>query len=253
LTDFGVNTRPDGRMAFRTLLPLSPETLWGGPPAADGQMGSLLKLYREWKLSGDEDFLEALWPSAWTALQYAWANADRDRDGVMGGEQHKTCDIEFYGPNSMMGTLYLAALRAGAEMAAAMGARKVARECERLYEAGRARLDERLWNGEYYEQHLLPPAEPAEGLGLGTQSLQASCDLRCQYGAGCLSDQLLGQWFAHVVGLGHVLPDAHVRGALSAVHRHNFRADLGEHANCQRVYGLNDEAGLLLCSWPHGG
>src|SRR5262249_39997847 len=78
-------------------------------------------------------------------------------------------------------------------------------------------------------------------------------ELRYQYGSGCLSDQLLGQWFAHVVGLGHVLPDAHVRGALSAVHRHNFRADLGEHANCQRVYGLNDEAGLLLCSWPHGG
>src|SRR5206468_9736057 len=26
-----------------------------------------------------------------------------------------------------------------------------------------------------------------------------------------------------------------------------------DHANCQRIYALNDEAGILLCSWPNGG
>src|ERR1041384_7452278 len=90
-------------------------------PAADGQMGSVLKLYREWKLSGDDDFLRELWPHAKRALQYAWQKWDRDRDGVMEGEQHNSYDIEFYGPNTMMGTLYLAALRAGAEMARGLG------------------------------------------------------------------------------------------------------------------------------------
>lgn len=116
-TDFQVNTVSDGRMEFRTLLPLSPETLWGGPPAADGQMGCILKLYREWKLSGDDAFLRELWPRAKRSLQYAWSKWDRDRDGVMEGEQHDTYDIEFYGPNTMMGTLYLGALRAAARMA----------------------------------------------------------------------------------------------------------------------------------------
>jgi hypothetical protein len=30
-------------------------------------------------------------------------------------------------------------------------------------------------------------------------------EVRYQYGAGCLSDQILGQWFAHVIGFGHLL------------------------------------------------
>jgi non-lysosomal glucosylceramidase len=252
-TDFGVNTRPDGRMAFRTLLPLSSEALWGGPPAADGQLGCILKLYREWTLSGDDEFLESLWPNAWSALKYCWERWDPDRDGVMEGEQHNTYDIEFYGPNTMVGTLYLAALKAAAEMATAAGARKVARECERLFESGSRRLDQELWNGEYFSQKIVPPARPAEGLGPGTQSLQLSGEVRYQYGEGCLSDQLLGEWFARVAGLERLLPENHVRSALAAIVRHNFRAELAGHASCQRTYALNDEAGLLLCSWPRGG
>jgi uncharacterized protein (DUF608 family) len=219
LTDFGVNTREDGRMAFRTLVPLAPETLWGGPPAADGQMGCVLKLYREWKLSGDRAFLAELWPHGKRALQYAWQKWDADRDGVMEGEQHNTYDIEFYGPNTMMGTLYLAALRAGAEIASELGDGVFAGECRRLAESGSRLYDEQLWNGEYYVQEVVPPAAPAEGLGEGTQSVQNSGEVRYQYGPGCLSDQMLGQWFAHVVRLGHVLPAERVRSALQAVFR----------------------------------
>jgi uncharacterized protein (DUF608 family) len=253
LTDFGINTRPDGRMAFRTLLPLSPERLWGGPPAADGQLGTILKLYREWQLSGDTKLLAGLWPHAWQSLQYTWEKWDRDRDGVMEGEQHNTYDIEFYGPNTMCGTLYLAALRAAAAMATQLGEPAKAQECERLFERGSRAYDERLWNGEYYVQEVLPPTGPAEGLGEGTQSVQASGELRYQHGPGCLSDQLLGQWFARVVGLGDLLPPERVKAALAAIHRHNFLRDFSEHANCQRIYAVNDEAGLLLCSWPNGG
>ena len=44
-----------------------------------------------------------------------------DRDGVMEGEQHNTYDVEFYGANTMIGTLYLGALRAAEEMAADSG------------------------------------------------------------------------------------------------------------------------------------
>lgn len=253
LTDFGVNTREDGRMAFRTLVPLAPEALWGGPPAADGQMGCVLKLYREWKLSGDRAFLAQLWPHAKRAIQYAWEKWDADRDGVMEGEQHNTYDIEFYGPNTMMGTLYLAALKAGAEIASELGEAQFADECRRLIESGARLYDEHLWNGEHYLQDVVPPAAPAEGLGGGRQSVQSSGEVRYQYGPGCLSDQMLGQWFAHVVGLGHVLPSERVRSALQAVFRHNFRRDLSAHASCQRTYALNDEAGLLLCTWPNGG
>jgi hypothetical protein len=76
---------------------------------------------------------------------------------------------------------------------------------------------------------------------------------RYQYGEGCLADQLLGQWFARVVGLGDLLPPEQLKSTLRAIYRHNFRADLTDHETVQRVYALNDEAGLLLCTWPNGG
>jgi len=73
-----------------------------------------------------------------------------------------------------------------------------------------------------------------------------------QYGQGCLSDQLLGQYLAHVVGLDYVLDETHVRKAVKAIFDNNFRSSMAEFQNVQRVYALNDEGGLLLCSWPKG-
>ena len=58
---------------------------------------------------------------------------------------------------------------------------------------------------------------------------------------------------AHVAGLGYLLPEARVKSAVSAVYRHNFVCSLRNHINVQRTYALNDEAGLVLCSWPNGG
>ena len=44
-----------------------------------------------------------------------------------------------------------------------------------------------------------------------------------------------------------------MRSALGAIVRHNWRSSLATHESAQRTYALNDEAGLLLCSWPRGG
>jgi uncharacterized protein (DUF608 family) len=235
-TDFLVNMRLDGSMSFRTPVPLQQ----GGNrihPAADGQMGCVMKVYREWRLSGDDEWLRKLWPQVKRALEYAWVNWDADRDGVMEGEQHNTYDIEFYGPNSMMGTLYLGALAAAARMARYLGDQTAAEHYRRLFEEGGPRLDRMLWNGEYYVQKVDESQEKAA---------------KYQYGEGCLSDQLLGQWFAEVVDLGKLLPHEHLRTALSSIFRYNFRDGFAEFPNTQRIYALNDEQGLLLCSWPKG-
>ena len=235
-TDFLVNMRPDGSMSFRTPVPLRP----GGNrlfPAADGQMGCVMKVYREWLLSGDDGWLRKLWPEVKRALEYAWTQWDADGDGVMEGEQHNTYDIEFYGPNSMVGTLYLGALEAAARMARHLGDEAAAQRYSELRQKGSKLLDQLLWNGEYYIQKVDEKHPKAS---------------RYQYGEGCLSDQLLGQWFAEVVNLGKLLPPEHVRSALAAIYRYNFRKDFSDFANVQRIYALNDEQGLLLCTWPRG-
>jgi non-lysosomal glucosylceramidase len=252
LTDFCHNTRPDGHMAFRTLLPLSP-TLWQFKPAADGQMGTILRAYREWTQSGDRQFLQIVWPGIQLALEFAWqpGSWDSDQDGVMEGEQHNTYDIEFYGPNPLCSILYLGALRAAEEMAKALGFHEKATEYRQRYEQGGARLVELLWNGEFFRQIVTTtnsdtpqPATPKR-LPLEAEPLH-------QFGAGCLSDQLLGQWMAHIVGLGYLLPPEFVKKAIESVFYYNWKPDLSQHASVQRCYAFNDESGLLLCTWPHG-
>ena len=73
-----------GRMSFRVRLPLS-YAKHERIPAADGQMGCIMKMYRDWQLCGDDDWLRKLWPKVKKALQFAWIEGgwDADRDGVI--------------------------------------------------------------------------------------------------------------------------------------------------------------------------
>ncbi|HLK56071.1 MAG TPA: GH116 family glycosyl-hydrolase [Chthonomonadaceae bacterium] len=257
-TDFAHNTRPDGNMAFRTLLPLIGE-LWAHPAAADGQMGTVMKAYREWLQSGDKAFLKSLWPGIVKAVEYAWqpGSWDADKDGVMEGEQHNTYDIEFYGPNTMCGLFYLGALRAAEEMAKVLGETAKAEEYRAVFESGKQKYSELLWNGEFFTQivntDLWLSRRPAMSPATHPDTMLKDTEPRYQYGPGCITDMLLGQWFAHNIGLGYLLPEKQVKQAIAAIYKHNFKPDLSQHETVQRVYALNDEAGLLLCSWPNGG
>ncbi len=233
--DYKHNLRKDGSMGFRLNLPL------GAPPndflpCADGQMGGIIKTYRDWKISGDDAWLADIWPQVKRALEYAWKEWDKDKSGVMTGLQHNTYDIEFAGPNPLTACLYLGALLAGTELARHFGEDERAQEYHGVFERGRAWVEAHLFNGEYYIQQYDPEDAPVH-----------------QFGKGCLSDQVLGQWMAQMAGLGRFLDPRHLRSALVSIFEHNWRADLREHANAQRVYAINDEAGLLLCSWPKGG
>lgn len=215
--------------------------VFGGPswfmgPAVDGQLGTLLRLHREWRFSGDDGFLRELWPAAARTLDHAIREWDRDGDGLLDGEMHNTYDIEFHGAEPLANGVYLAALRAGARMAAHLGEAERASAWSARADHVAAAMDETLWNGEYYRQVVDDPDAH-----------------RYQYGEGVLSDQLLGQFHAFVNGLGHLLPPARVDSALAAIVAHNFRDDLSAHESTQRVYALNDEGGLLLASWPRGG
>ncbi len=240
--EFVVETEPDGYMTFRTFKTFDEQFIWTWgadqkPEAAiDGQMGSVLRVYREWCLSADRAWLTQVWPGVKRAMVFASRQWDTDQDGVPDGKQHNTYDIEFYGPNPLGGIYYLAGLRATEELARVMGESDLADRCRAAFNMGSRNLDRMLWNGAYYEQQI------------------ADVDAyKYQHGTGVLADQLLGQLHARVLGLGDLLPGEHVRAAIKAVFDYNFRRDFRDHANCQRTYVLNDEAGLLLCTWPRGG
>ncbi len=253
--EFNQATNPEGLMSFRVGLPLS-KACDMNRAAADGQMGCIMKIYRDWQLSGDDSLLRSLWPNVKKALEFCWIPGgwDGDRDGVMEGCQHNTMDVEYFGPNPQMGIWYLGALRSAEEMARYLGDKKFTALCRKLFESGRSWIDAHLFNGEYYEHEIRPPKdlrEIAPGLVIG----MGSKDFRnpdYQLGKGCLVDQLVGQYMAHVCGLGYLVDPGHVRATLQSILKYNRRRGFFDHFNCLRSFVLGDETALLMASYPKG-
>jgi non-lysosomal glucosylceramidase len=251
--EFGHATDDQGLMSFRVSLPLSRAQQFG-KAAADGQLGCILKMYREWQLSGDDQLLRSLWPRVRKAVEFCWIPGgwDADRDGVMEGCQHNTMDVEYYGPNPQMEFWYLGALLAAEQMARRMGESDFAATCRALFEQGRAWTDAHLFNGEYYEHRIQLPKSasdiaPSLLIGMGASD-PTQPDF--QLGAGCLVDQLVGQFMAHVCGLGYLADPVHIRRALESIRRYNHRDGLTDHFNNMRSYAIGTEKALLMASFP---
>jgi uncharacterized protein (DUF608 family) len=245
--EFRYAMNPDGAMDFRVNLPL------GSKPdpnqiAADGQMGCIMKLYREWQLSGDNGFLKEYWPACKSALSFAWKEKgwDGNCDGVMEGSQHNTMDVNYFGPNPQMGFWYMGALRAAEEMARAMKDRDFEKKCRSLFEAGSAWMDANLFNGEYYEHKITDP-DTFLFLPEGSDKTPPF-----QLGKGCLVDQLVGQYMAHICGLGYLGDKGHIRKTLESIMKYNFVPDVSGSFNNMRSYVMGHEACLLMASWPKG-
>lgn len=261
-TEFHENQDERGHQDFRASLPIRP-TAHRFHAAADGQLGGIMKVYRDWRISGDTGWLKMLWPKVKQSLAYAIETWDPDHLGVLVEPHHNTYDIEFWGADGMCSSFYLGALQAAIAMGRTLGDDVALYET--LLERGRERMENELFNGEYFIQKIQwqglrapNPVEAAAGALQTTYSPEALLLLeqegpKYQYGTGCLSDGVLGFWIASVCGLTPAIDRAKLESHLLAVYRYNFRRNLSEHANPQRpTYALGDEGGLLLCSWPHG-
>lgn len=250
---FGYSLDAAGAIRFRQLLPDGMER--SGVAAADGQMGQVMKVYLDWKLSGDTPWLKDIWPRARKALEFAWTPGgwDPGRDGVLEGVQHNTYDVEFYGPNPQCGVYYLGALRAAEEMAKAVGDPAAAAQYRRLFDQGSRWIDANLFNGEFYVQQIRGAAKDRIAPGLlsdmGSETTESP---EYQVGDGCLVDQLVGQYQAHVCGLGTLLDPAHIKKTLESIYRYNYKRDMSAHESVQRTFAVNDESALVICDYGKG-
>ncbi len=244
-------------MSFRVPLPISrleDKSKHSFIAAADGQMGCLMKLYREWQLYGDDKWLQTLWPHAKRALAFCWTPGgwDADGDGVMEGCQHNTMDVEYYGPNPQMGFWYLGALAACERMSRHLGDVEFAERCADLRWRGLEWMDNHLFNGEFYIQEIRP-ALSADRITEGLRAGMGSSDLTnptLQLAGGCLVDQLAGQFMAHAIGLGYLGDPKKMVATLHSILKYNRREGFYEHFNHMRSYVLGDESGLLMAHYP---
>ena len=253
--EFTYDVDDAGLQDHRSVFPLGVARFDGGA-AADGQMGSITRVYREWRNSGDDEWLSKIWPKVKLALEYAWnTDWDPDKNGILEGRQHNTYDISFYGPSSMTSSCYLAALKACSIMAEYLGEEMKAREYRSVYEKGVEAFETQLWNGEYFIQIIPPPdSYPADArIEFSPPDENGNIIPKYQLGSGCLTDQLLGQYIAQNAGLGFIVDEEKSKSALQKIYQHNFIRDMGAYENIQRIYALHDDQGVVLCSWPNGG
>jgi len=210
--------------------------------ATDGQAGTILRVYREHQMSADDAFLTRLWPRVKQSIEFLIAK-DPDEDGLIEGKQPHTLDAAWFGPMAWMSGLYLASLAAGEQMAMEMRDERFAKRCRQILDTGSKRMVSELFDGEYFI-HKPDPNYPKE----------------LRTGAGCHIDQVLGQSWAHQVGLGRIIPRKETISALNSLWKYNFTPDAGQYAldhiqieQAVRWYAMPGEAGLLMTTWPKGG
>lgn len=261
-TEFCESQNEQGHQNFRSTLPIHSAT-HDFYAAADGQLGGIMKVYREWRISGDNEWLRKMYPMVKASMDYCIRTWDPRSKGVIEEPHHNTYDIEFWGPDCMCTSFYLGALNAFIAMGKFLSSDVTT--YQQLAEKGKKFLEAELYNGEYffqkveYKNLIAPnPAEAAAKSFGGEYSKEAKELLekegpKYQYGKGCLSDGVLGAWIARMCGLDDIADAEKIKSHLLAIHKYNLKENLSDHANPQRPsYALGDEGGLLLCSWPQG-
>lgn len=260
-TEFNESQDDRGHQTFRAALPICPVD-HSFHAASDGQLGGIMKVYREWRISGDNGWLKKFWPKVKQSLDYCITTWDPRGRGVLEEPHHNTYDIEYWGPDGHCSSFYLGALTAAVEMGTSLG-EDVSRYHE-LLSNGKTCLETELWNGEYFFQKIMTGGLNAEfkpidvsdnGKGYAdVVELLNTQGPKYQYGTGCLSDGVLGFWMARMCGLGEIVDPGKVKSNLKAIYTYNLKRELTDHANPQRpAYAMGKDGGLLLCTWPKGG
>ncbi|MBX3030411.1 MAG: hypothetical protein KF809_09645 [Chloroflexi bacterium] len=236
--DWDVLQAPSGAIAHRLRVPINGPQLHdqpiGGPveAALDGMLGAILKTYREARLGGGRALLERRLPAMRRLLAYVRERWDPAGDGILRGPQPMTYDVPLTSPNMYIGSLWIAALRTMEHVATTLGFPQEADRYRSDATSASGAYDQMLWNGRFYGRAF---EDDISGLG-----------------GGCLADQLVGEWWAHQLDLGHLLPIDHVRTALRTITASNLRHGFRDLRHGFRVFADGDESGLLLCTWPDG-
>ena len=250
-------TYESGQTSFRIPLPLRKEP---NPFRAcvDGQMGEVIKCYREWKLSGDSEWLKTHAPKIFKILEYAWSEENPDRwdlnkDGVLEGRQHHTLDLELFGPRSWLQGFYLLALDCGAKIADEVGDTTRAQEYRAIYQKGKKWTNEHLFNGEYFMQKIdVSDKSVVDAFGAEKYWNDEVQEIKYQVADGCIIDQMLADWHAHLLGCEGIFDKEKKKTALQSLYKYNYHTSMREVANTWRNFAINDEAGTVICSYPSG-
>lgn len=262
-SEFFISQNKEGHQMFRTNIPIR-SVKHDFHAAADGQLGGIIKIYRDWRISGDMDWLRMMYPQVKQSLDYCIDTWDPRHVGALEEPHHNTYDIEFWGPDGMCTSFYSGALQSIVLLGKAL--KEDVSKYESLLAKSKSYMETTLYDGEYFIQNIrwkdLKSPDPialAEQNWNSDYSDEARALLlkegpKYQYGKGCLADGIIGCWMSLVAGMEEPIDKAKVTSHLNSIYKYNLRKDLSNHANPQRpTFGLGNDGGVLLCTWPKGG
>jgi non-lysosomal glucosylceramidase len=162
----------------------------------------VLMIYRDYVLTGskDRDFLRYTWPAIQEALAYL-GKFDRDGDGIPDNDGYPDQTYDTWlvrGDSAYSGSLWLASLLAAEKIANDLQDTKSAAHYNELFAKGQKSYIAKLWNGKYFRY-----------------------DTESEYKDNIQADQLAGQWYADMTGLGDIVPREMRSKALMAIYDNN--------------------------------
>ena len=172
----------------------------------DINMQFVLMVLRDYLFTGDRDYLTSLWGNVKRAMD-STETLDTDKDGLPDyNTKRNTYDAwNFSGTPAYIDVLWLAALKAATIIADKVGDRERFDKWNDTLEIGKKSLEEKLWNGEYYN------------LWRNNEEIDESL----------MTDQLDGEWFLRMMGLDGNIPDERVSAVLDLIFKANFDSEQG--------------------------
>ncbi len=166
----------------------------------------VLMVLRDYLYTGDKEYLEEMWPHVISAVN-SIGELDTDGDGLPDRDtKRNTYDAwNFSGTPVYISILWLAALKAASRIAKEMDDTARSDTWMSLLKKGLGSLEKRLWNGEYYNLWINGEAKDET----------------------LMTDQLDGEWFLRMSGIGGNLSDGRIRDILRVILKQNFNQDSG--------------------------
>lgn len=166
----------------------------------------VLLVCRDYLWTGNIEYVRRLWKSIVMAMD-SIERLDLDGDCLPDTEtESNTYDAwHFKGTPSYICSLWLAALLAASRMADDLGEQQLKSKWQTMLEIGKKNFEQKLWNDEYF-------------------SLWVDGEARDEC---CMADQIDGQWFAQLIGLGSFIPEHRIQDALKAVFKYNYHPETG--------------------------
>lgn len=188
---------------------------WGVYHRLDLVPNYIQMVLRDYLYTNDQDFLDEIWPSVVKGIDYILKERDKNNDEIpeMEGIMCSYDNFPMFGHASYIVSQWACALKLASIVAKKKGDNKRYRKYKNIADKSINVMENKLWNGKYFRLY--------------------NDEENNKKDEGCLTDQVIGQWTAHLAGIDSLLSKEKINSSLMQIYKKSFNGKF-----------------LRNCSWP---